>query len=124
MKRFLPLLLVFALTLALATPALAAGKGKTPFTLVGSITAIDVTAQTVTIQVLRGNALVKPFVNQSVTLKTGATTRFLFTDGTTTTAITFADLKVGDPVSASGRLLDNVWTAARITVGAKLDCLK
>ena len=124
MKRFLPLLLAFALTLALATPALAAGKGKAPFSLVGTIKAIDATTQTVTIQVLRGNALVKPFINQTVTLKTGAHTRFLFTDGTTTTTITFADLKVGDPVSATGVLLDNVWTAARITVGAKLDCLK
>ncbi len=39
---------------------------------------------------------------------------------TGTTAITLADLQVGQNVSAQGKLVDGVWTAARITAGAKI----
>lgn len=124
MKRFLPVVLVLVLTLTLATPALAAGKGKAPFTLVGTITALDAAAQTVTVQVLRGNTLVKPYLNQSVTLKARTATVFRYTDGVTTSTITFADLKVGAALSASGTLAGSLWTASRITIGARLDCLK
>ena len=124
MKRFLPLLLAFALTVALTTPALAAGRGKAPFTLVGTITAIDATAKTVTVQVLRGNTVIKAYIGQTVTLTTATATKFRFTDGKKTTLIKFSDLKIGDAVSASGTLSDGIWTASRITVGAKLDCLK
>ena len=49
MKRFIPLLLALALTLALFTPALAAGKGNSPFALVGKITAINMASQSVTV---------------------------------------------------------------------------
>jgi hypothetical protein len=34
--------------------------------------------------------------------------------------ITFADLAVGQKVSVSGTVANNVWTVARITVGADL----
>jgi hypothetical protein len=44
-------------------------------------------------------------------------------DGTTTTTIGFADLKVGQQASANGTAANNVWTASRITVGASLGCL-
>lgn len=124
MKRSQPLLLAVVLMLTLVTPVLAAGQGQAPFTLVGTITALDATPQTVTVKVLRGNALGKPCINQTVTLKTQAATRFLSTDGTTTSLITFVDLKVGAAISATGTLAEKTWTASRITVGAKLDCLK
>ena len=124
MKRFLPFMLSLVLAFALFAPVLAAGKGNSPFTLVGKITAIDPASRSVTIQVLRGNKLVKPYFGQTVTLTTTMATLFRFTDGTVTTIIKFDDFKIGDAVSASGKLSGGIWTASRITVGAKLDCLK
>jgi hypothetical protein len=56
-------------------------------------------------------------------IHTKTTTRYFFTDGVTTKRITFADLKVGNPVSMTGNLANGVWMAARVTVGAKLSCL-
>jgi hypothetical protein len=122
MKKMLPIMLALALTFAMFTPALAAGKGNSPFALVGTITAID--SASVTVQVVSGNAQVKAYIGQTVTIKTTAATLFRFTDGTVTTVIKFEDLKAGDAVSAGGTLSGGVWTASRITVGAKLTCLQ
>lgn len=124
MKRFLPFMLAFALTFALFTPALAAGKVNSPFALVGRITAIDSATQSVTVQVISGNVQVKTYIGQAMSIKTSAATLFRYTDGTVTTVIKFTDLKVGDAVSVGGKLTAGVWTASRITVGAKLSCLK
>jgi hypothetical protein len=124
MKRFLPFMLSLVLALTLFTPVLAAGKGNSPFTLVGKITAIDPASRSITVQVLRGNVLVKPYLGQAVSITTTMATQFRYTDGTVTTIIKFSDLKVGDAVSASGRFSGGIWIASRITMGAKLDCLK
>ncbi len=127
MKRFTILMLVLILTLTLVTPAFAAGKppsAKGPFVLVGKISAIDPVAKTVTVQVLRGNALVKPYFTMTVVIQTTAATRYMFTDGVTQKVIIFTDLVVGNPVSIGGNLANSVWTATRITVGAKLTCLQ
>lgn len=132
MKKLFVLLAVFVLAFAAVTPAFAAGQGpgqgqgsqKGPrgtFALVGTISAIG--SNTVTVQVIRGNNLVKPYIGQQLTVTVSAATRYLFKDGTTSTPITFADLKVGDPVSANGTVANGVWTAKRITVGASLSCL-
>ncbi len=124
MKRLIPILLVVLIALTIATPVAAAGLGsRHPYALVGKITAIDPVAKTVTVQVLRGNWVVKPYLKQEITLKTTATTRFFFTDGVTSKLIKFEDLKVGNPISSSGNFANAVWTATRITVGAKLSCL-
>ena len=128
MKRFTILILALVLTVVLTTRVLAAGsqppvnKSGT-FALVGKITAIDPVAQTVTVKVLRGNILVKPYLGKTLDIQTKTTTRYFFTDGVTTKRITFTDLKVGDPVSMTGKLANGVWTASRVTVGAKLSCL-
>lgn len=124
MKRFLPILLALVLTVGLFTPAFAAGKGNAPFALVGKITAIDLATGSVTVQIVSGNALVKSFIGQSVTIKTTSATLFRYTDGTVTTVIKFEDLKVDNSVSAGGTLSGGIWTASRLTVGAKLTCLK
>jgi hypothetical protein len=124
MKRFLPILLALVLAVGLFTPAFAAGKGNTPFALVGRVTAIDPATQSVTVQVVSGNALVKLSIGQSVTIKTSTATLFRYTDGTVTRVIKFEDLKIGDAVSAGGTLSGGIWTASRITVGAKLTCLR
>ncbi|MEI7847255.1 MAG: hypothetical protein WCK35_15760 [Chloroflexota bacterium] len=127
MKRFTILMLVLILSLTLVTPALAAGKppsAKGPFALVGKISAIDPVAKTVTVQVLRGNALVKPYFSKTVIIQTTTLTRYMFTDGVSKKVITFNDLVVGKSVSIGGLLANSVWTATRITMGAKLSCLQ
>jgi len=132
MKKLFVLLAVFALAFAAVTPAFAAGKGpgggqgsqKGPrgtFALVGTISAIG--SNTVTVQVIRGNNLVKPYIGTPVTVTVSSATRYLYRDGATTTTISFADLKVGQPVSVNGTLANSVWIATRITVGASLSCL-
>lgn len=119
MKRWLLFMLLFGLLFAAVTPVYAAGNNpRSNFTLAGKITAIG--DNTVTIQVLAGNKTVKPFVGKELTVTVTDATRFLFNDGTVTTPITFADLKIGDPVSVRGKAANGVWTASRITVGAKL----
>lgn len=123
MKRWALLLLTLVIVAAMATPALAAGKTppkRQPFNLVGRITAVDTGAATVTVEVLRGNRVVKPFIGKTVTIQTDAATRFLKKTDTGTVPITLADLQVGDAVSVQGRLAGDVWTANRITVGASL----
>jgi hypothetical protein len=119
MKRWLLFMLLLGLLFATVTPVSAAGKSpRSNFTLAGKITAIG--DSTVTIQVLAGNKVVRPFVGKEVTVTVTDATRFFFNDGTVTTPITFADLKIGDPVSVHGKVANDVWTASRITVGAKL----
>ena len=140
MKKLFVLTLVLALVAATVVPALAAGSpparngcgsegyagkgGSMPFALAGTIASLDPVARTVTVTIACGNLLVKPLIGQDLTLQTTDATRFLLRNpGGTATPITFADLAVGQKVSANGRLANNVWTAGRITVGAKLTCL-
>jgi uncharacterized membrane protein len=127
MKKLLISLLVVTLLLTAAAPALAARGPQPPFknrgalfNLTGFITAIDGT--TVTVQVVAGNPIVKPFIGQTVNIQTTAQTRFLLqnADGTAT-PITFDYLEVGQGISVQGQLINEVWTANRITVGAKLE---
>jgi hypothetical protein len=120
MKRWMLFVLVFGLLLSIVSPAMAAGPGgpRGRFALAGKITAIG--DGTVTVKVLAGNKLVKPYVGQELTVTVTDSTRFLLKEGTAVTPITLADLKVGDKVSVNGRLANQVWTAKRITVGAKL----
>ncbi len=127
MKRWMGLLLAVVLVAASAAPALAAGNKppkRMPFNLVGRITAVDAGAARVTVEVLRGNQVVRPYVGKTVTLQTDAATRFLKKTETGTVPITLADLQVGDAVSVQGRLAGEVWTAYRITVGATLSGLR
>ena len=128
MKKLLSISIALFLLAVTVLPVLAASEParapRGPFALVGKISAIDAASGTVTVNVLKGNKLVQPFVGQSVVLKTTATTRYLLKTSATAVAtpIKFADLKVGDPVSVNGTLANGTWTAARITVGASLSC--
>ena len=124
MKKLLTLSLIFALIMLAASPALAAGPcdNKGParrgiFALVGTITALDTTAMTVTVQVSSGNRLVKPYIGTALTISTDQATRFLLRnpDGEAT-PITFADLSVGQHISSRGRVVESAWKALRITV--------
>jgi hypothetical protein len=128
MKKIVSMSIALFLLVVTVMPALAASESaiakRGPFSLVGKISAIDAAAGTVTVTVLKGNKLVQPYLGQAVTLQTTVTTRYLYKASATAVAtpITFADLKVGDPVSVNGTLANGIWTATRITVGAKLSC--
>ena len=136
MKKFTTLMLVLILLAVTVTPALAAGNpppgkggggsgkgGKAPFALAGTIASLDPAAGTITVTVVCGNKLTRPYIGQSLTIQTNAATRFLLrnADGVAT-PITFADLVVGQKVSINGQFGNNVWTASRVTVGADLTC--
>ncbi len=137
MKKLFVLTIVLALVALTVVPALAAGsppeaKGcvngfclqKAPFALVGTIANLDPDTRTVTVTVVCGNLLVKPFIGENLTLQTTDATRFLQrVPGSTAIPITFEDLAVGQKVSSYGVLVNGIWTAGRITVGAKLNCL-
>ncbi len=123
MKRCVILLLVVVLVAGIAVPALAAGNRppkRMPFNLVGLVSAVDTTAATVTVEVVRGNRVVKPFIGKTVTVQVTAATRLLRRAEPQAVPITLADLKAGDAVSVHGVLSNDVWTARRITVGAEL----
>jgi hypothetical protein len=124
MKKSLVILMVVAMLMVSALPVLAA-KGQPPapnqggmFTLAGKITAINGNA--VTVQVVSGNPIARPSVGQTVALQTTAATRFLQVSASGTVVISLAELQVGRNVSAQGKLANGVWTADRITVGAKI----
>ena len=124
MKKILTGLLTFFLLIITVVPVMAARGPRGPFALVGRISAIDPATGVVTVNALRGNKLVQPYLSQDLAIITNARTRFLYKANQTSVAtlITFADLKVGDPVSINGTLANGVWTASRITVGASLTC--
>ena len=124
MKKVWIALLVLVVFVATATPALAAGgpppvRGKSgSFTLAGVIPAINGTA--VTVQVTGGNPIVREYVGQTLALQTTSRTRYLLKTDTGTVLFTFADLAIGQRVSTSGTVANNVWTATHIAVGATL----
>ncbi len=125
MKKIAWLFVVVGLLVVTAMPTLAAGgpppggKGaRAPFALAGTIT--DLSGTVVTVQVVSGNRLVKDYIGQSLPLQTTSNTRYLLKTSSGTVPITFADLQVGQDISVSGTLANNVWTADRITVGASL----
>jgi hypothetical protein len=142
MKKIVILFVVLVLVFAFAIPASASGYGpgggngsggtgtgsgqgqhgtRSTFALAGTIAAIG--TNTVTIDVIHGNKLVQPYLGTQVAVTVTSRTRYLYRDGTATTTIGFADLKVGQQVSVNGTVANSVWTASRITVGASLSCL-
>jgi hypothetical protein len=96
---------------------------RTPYALSGTISALDAEARTVTITIMCGNRLAQPYIGQDETVQTSDQTRFLQrnADGTVT-PITFEQLTVGQNVSSHGTLINDTFTAVRITSGALLNC--
>ncbi|NWG05829.1 MAG: hypothetical protein HXY35_03975 [Chloroflexi bacterium] len=119
MKRWILVMLVLGLFFASASPVMAAGPGpRGTFAFSGKITAIG--DGTITVQVLAGNKLVRPYLGKELNVTVAGSTRFLLKNGTVVTPITFTDLKVGDAVSLNGTVANQVWTAKRVTIGAQL----
>ncbi len=126
MKKLFVVTLALLIALAAVGPAYAAGGPRGTFTLVAKISAIDPVSGTITVSVLNGSKLVQPYLKQTLVMTTTAKTRYLYksTPDAVPTPITFADLKVGNAVSVNGKVANGVWTAVRVTVGAKLICLQ
>ncbi len=123
--------LIVALLLTTAVPAFAMGRqphragarvnaGSSVFTVAGVITSIDATARTVTLQVAAGDRFSKSLIGQPLTVQTGENTRFLLKTSSGAMAVSFTDLAVDQKVSVQGYVLDDVYTAQRITIGASL----
>jgi hypothetical protein len=117
MKKMVVSVLMLVLLAATAAPVLAqeGPGGSGTFAVVGPITALDGTE--VTVRVCRGNVLGKLWLDQSLTVATTVETRFLLQGGI---PITLGDLELDQIVSVNGEVVDGVWTATRITVGADL----
>lgn len=118
MKKIAYLLLVIGLLVVTTMPALAADSPDSVFALVGTIT--DISAPVVTVQVVFGNRLVDDYIGQMLSLQTTPDTLYLLKTPLGGVPITFDDLEVGQNVSVNGTLVNNVWIAGRITVGAAL----
>lgn len=121
MKRFGILLLVVGILAGIAVPVLAVGPRppkRMPFSLVGRITAVDTEAATVTVEVVRGNRPVKPFIGTMVTIQTDAATRLLKKTETGVVPIGLTDLQVGNTVSIRGSQVNGGWIAIRVMVRA------
>jgi hypothetical protein len=93
------------------------GSGPQVFALVGTISAVDAGAKTITVEVYQSNRLVSAN-GQTVTVYTTDTTRFLQWTEAGGVSITFADLKEGDSVSVNGTMVDGQFVARRVTAGA------
>ena len=132
---FLALVMVFAFTLPAAAAGFGPGGGmgsntgvgpqgsRGALVIVGTIT--DLGTNSVTIDVVRGSRLGQSYLGTNVTATVTPQTLFFYRDGTTITVIKFADLQVGQQVSAMGTVTNNVWTISRITVGALLlNCMQ
>lgn len=125
MKKLIVLIQVIVLLSVTFIPAMAKGpSGNQLYAVAGYIRAIDADKHTVTVEVLVGNKLATPFVGKDVIIQIHlkaeggyAATRLLLSGGT---VIDFEDLDIDDPVSSNGYLVDGVWHATRITVGALL----
>ena len=90
------------------------------FTMTGTVTGSDSAAQTITVNVIAGSQVIRPYVGQDVVVLMDVTTYFLLWDDAIAVPITFDDLEIGTPVSVGGQMRDGAFAAWRITTGASL----
>ncbi len=115
MRRTLWVVVLLLVALGmLAAPALAAPKGRSrgpqPYSLVGQVVGVNTTDKTVTVTVLSGNAVVRPFVGQQQALHTNDRTRFL------PAGTTLASLAAGTRISSMGLFAGETFSASQIIV--------
>ena len=143
MKKMLSLsLLILIMAALVVTPALAGGTGGggkvghqrngDRFALVGWVTEVsEVVDGTITVNVWMGNQLVKEYIDDVLTIKTDENTRFrcfnCFNDPECE-PLTFADVGVGDAISAGGVVNEDDggiqhFLAGRVTMDVPLDTL-
>jgi hypothetical protein len=111
---------------------------RTPFYLQGTITTINPTTKTLTVNVVHGNARVKSYIGSTLTVTaTDLTMIFKITQGQASTSapttgptsdetpgnrvpINFNQLAVGDKLAIHGNVVEGVYMARLITVYVKL----
>lgn len=69
---------------------------------------------------LAGKPSVHPYIGQVLDIQITDSTHFLLKTETDTVTISLADLTVEQNVSVQGEVVNGVWTAARITIGADI----
>jgi hypothetical protein len=125
MKKILIISTLLVLLSLTAIPALAHGQVQPiplqappqVYGLNGRITAVDTAARTVTVKVWSGNWLAREYKGKEVTLKATDYTRFQQKlEDCTVVPADFEDLKVGQRITASGRVVNEVWRIWRITI--------
>jgi hypothetical protein len=119
MKKLFPLLLALVLLLATAAPAMAAGAppGRTFFSAVGPI--VDIQSGMITVNVVTGSTLVKPYIGQDLPIHLNNQTRILVSTDAGTVVGTFSDLEVGQMVSVRGSYTNDEFTAKLITIDVR-----
>lgn len=111
MKRFLPIVVIAALALTLVPLALAGAPGgggwkhgKAKFNLVGTVTAVDATAGTVTIKVKAGTRTVRAFRGTEASMSVAADAKVRLLTEDEAVAIALAEVPVGAKVKARGTI--------------------
>jgi hypothetical protein len=123
MKKLVPLFLAMMLLFVAVTPALAETEAPglarrplgVPFALVGKVTAVDTTAGTLTVNVLRASRPLKDKIGQDVVIKVTDETRLRHFGDPRGQFITLADVKVDQMVSINGRILKGDLIAWHVT---------
>lgn len=110
MKRILPIVVVAALALTLVPLALAGAPGggwkhgKAKFNLVGTVTAVDAAAGTVTIKIKAGTRTVRALRGTEAPMSVAADAKIRLLTGDEAVAIALADVPVGAKVKARGTI--------------------
>lgn len=120
MKKSLILVLTLSLLLATTGTVFAAGNGPQHgradyFTVTGVIDSVG--SESIDVIVVGGKT---PATSTPQTINVGSSTVYLYNNGEVTVPVTSAFLEVGQKVSVQGVVVDGVWTAYRITVGASV----
>ena len=129
-KRLVIVALVVAVLALTAMPAAAGGDKNhnrwlgLVFGLVGEVTAVDLEAETITVKVLTGSQLVKPFIDAELTLATNEDTKFMLYVDQACEQAALEDVYVGALVSANGTVIvapeGKTYLAVRVTIDAPL----
>lgn len=131
MKKRLAIAALVVAVLALAAMPAAAGGGKNRnrwlgnvFGVVGEVTDVDLDAATITVKVLSGSQLVKPFLGAELTLATNEDTKFMLYVDQACEQADLEDVYVGALVSANGTVITaeeaRTYLAVRVTIDAPL----
>lgn len=103
-KRLLPVVLVAAFALVLATQALAATPTTQGFSCLGKVTAIDRQANTVSVTVTRASTALQGSLGQPLTLTLNEDSSLYAIWHGVSVPVKLAGVPVGDLLSASGRI--------------------
>ncbi len=124
-KKLSMFAIVLSLLAALTVPALAKAPQKKAdnfYNVRGTISAVDVTAGTVTVQVKLASPLAKSYINKNLVVTTTSSTvfRHYAKNHTSSRKIKIDQLVVGRTIRVVGKLISGVYTATTIREGIAL----